>query len=974
MIGQTISHYHITEKLGEGGMGVVYKAQDTNLDRTVALKFLPSRLTNSGEDKQRFVREAKAAAAMNHPNICTIYGVGEHEGRQFISMEYIEGQTLQEKIEEGDLDLQTVIDYGLQGSGALAEAHDAGIVHRDIKPGNIMVDRKGRIKVMDFGLAKQKGTGEITKTGSTVGTTAFMSPEQIQGGEVDHRADIFSFGVVLYQMLAGQKPFRGEHEAAMMYAIVNEEPTPIRKFLPEAPELLERIFRRSLTKDPGERYATAAELNKELSALQDNDAAFIQKAELPDREAVPSRSGQLKSGSGSTTISMTLPAGKSRLVTAAASILLLLAAGVMIYYFVFAGKANPLPDRIPVAVTDFVNETGTPELDGLSGMLITSLEQSNRLLVMPRSRMFDILDQQGVQEISYIDESLGKQVARAADLRALVTASIHQFGEVYTIDLKILDTQRDEYLFTVSEQGEGKESIPKMLDRLSEQIREDFQGPNQQDEMDSRPVAELTTPNLEAYQHYFKGQELINKMRFEEAEEQFRRAIALDPEFALAYYRLGYSLSWRGIAEADKYYNRALEYIDKAPPKEQMMIRVVTRSNRKEQIELLKKVLEQYPQEKEALFMMGDAYFHSSQMGESVRYLGETLKVDPSHQRALQHIIWALSILHDEREIEFARKYVNEVPNTEAYYLLAEAYYYHGYKDQAIETFRQGQLRFPENADLKVGPCILYMYEGQFDKAAEIYRPLIKSNRLEDRIAGLRMSVAAHLYKGRISLALETLDKMAEIYRQSGEMVNLRRVYAQQFKIAAAYLRDNNHLVDQYEQKIVSYPPNEIYSRFNTNEAYISLGEFKKVSSPNLLPDYDRYVDGLVAFEAEEFDKTLSEWKEMEVFGYRRINGPNSLYRISHTYMELGRYKEAIELAEKITRNGQQLELLLELNYLHMFWHPRNLYLLGQIYERKGEEARALEYYNRFLEQWKDADETLSLLKEVKQRAANFQD
>jgi len=220
------SHYKIIEKLGEGGMGVVYKAQDNKLDRTVALKFLPSHLTKSDEDKQRFIREAKAAAALNHPHICTIHAVDEYDGSQFIVMEYVDGVTLRQKSEVRDqtsvsskpgnwnLELGTVVDYALQIAEALSEAHDKGIVHRDIKPENIMVDSKDRIKVMDFGLAKLKGAGNLTKSGSTVGTMAYMSPEQIQGDEIDHRSDIFSFGIVLYEMLTGKTPFRGEHEAA----------------------------------------------------------------------------------------------------------------------------------------------------------------------------------------------------------------------------------------------------------------------------------------------------------------------------------------------------------------------------------------------------------------------------------------------------------------------------------------------------------------------------------------------------------------------------------------------------------------------------------------------------------------------------------------------------------------------------------------------------------------------------------------
>jgi serine/threonine protein kinase/Tol biopolymer transport system component len=266
MIGQVISHYKILEKLGEGGMGIVYKAQDTKLDRIVALKFLPHHLTANDAEKARFLQEAKAASSLNHPHVCTIYSLEEHEGQQYIEMEYVDGVTLRQKIPIGKL--SDVIAYAIQIADALQEAHARGIVHRDIKADNIMVNAKNQIKVMDFGLAKLKGTLKLTRTSSTVGTLAYMAPEQIQGEEVDARSDIFSFGVVLFEMVTGKLPFRGEHEAAMMYSIVNEEAESVQKYKPDiAPEFI-HILNRALEKDPADRYQTAQDMLIDLRRLQ----------------------------------------------------------------------------------------------------------------------------------------------------------------------------------------------------------------------------------------------------------------------------------------------------------------------------------------------------------------------------------------------------------------------------------------------------------------------------------------------------------------------------------------------------------------------------------------------------------------------------------------------------------------------------------------------------------------------------------
>jgi len=268
MIGQTISHYKILEKLGEGGMGVVYKAEDTKLKRTVALKFLPQNLNSTPEEEARFLQEAQAAATLNHPNVCTIYDIKEHDGQQFIVMECVEGATLRKKIASGPLPVENVIAYAIQIGDALQEAHQKGVIHRDVKADNIMVNAKDQIKVMDFGLAKLKGSLKLTKTSSTVGTIAYMAPEQIQGGDADIRSDMFSFGVVLFEMLAGKMPFRGEHEAAMMYSVVNEEPESISKYRSDLPSNLIQVVNRLLKKNPDDRYQNDSDMLNDLKNLK----------------------------------------------------------------------------------------------------------------------------------------------------------------------------------------------------------------------------------------------------------------------------------------------------------------------------------------------------------------------------------------------------------------------------------------------------------------------------------------------------------------------------------------------------------------------------------------------------------------------------------------------------------------------------------------------------------------------------------
>ncbi len=290
MVGQRILHYTIIEKLGEGGMGVVYKAQDIKLDRFVALKFLPTHIAKSEQEKSRFFQEAKSASALNHPNVCTIYGIDEADEMQFIEMELVDGVTLREKVASSNpLNFKQVVEYAIQIGEALQEAHSKGIIHRDIKAENIMVNSKNQIKVMDFGLAKLKGSLKLTRTSSTIGTLAYMSPEQIQGIEADTRSDIFSYGVVLFEMTTGKMPFRGEHEAAVMYSIVNEEPENAAKYREDVPSELLHIIKKSLEKDPEDRYQSMGEIIVDLRRLKKESTRVvrIQEFQRPEQDQSP---------------------------------------------------------------------------------------------------------------------------------------------------------------------------------------------------------------------------------------------------------------------------------------------------------------------------------------------------------------------------------------------------------------------------------------------------------------------------------------------------------------------------------------------------------------------------------------------------------------------------------------------------------------------------------------------------------------
>jgi eukaryotic-like serine/threonine-protein kinase len=358
MIGQTVSHYRIVEKLGEGGMGVVYKAQDLQLDRFVALKFLPSHVSSDEETKLRFMQEAKAAAALNHPHICTIHGVEENHSTIFIVMEYVDGSTIRTKLEHGPLKFDDAVKYGIQIGEALQEAHGKGIVHRDIKADNIILNSKGQAKVMDFGLAKIKGVMKLTKTSSTVGTLGYMSPEQIQGGEVDARSDIFACAILFFEMLTGRLPFRGEHEAAMVYSIVNEDPEQIQKYLPEIPPAIVNILDKALEKDPEDRYQHIQDMVVDLRRSK-KDTSRVARVSAANHKHSQPDSGPQKTE---------VRSSKKKMWISFGSLAVLLIAGALYYFLSAANFSAPLPPMKTIRLTSFDGEERDPALspDGKS--------------------------------------------------------------------------------------------------------------------------------------------------------------------------------------------------------------------------------------------------------------------------------------------------------------------------------------------------------------------------------------------------------------------------------------------------------------------------------------------------------------------------------------------------------------------------------------------------------------------------------
>jgi serine/threonine protein kinase len=526
MIGKTISHYKITAQIGSGGMGVVYKAQDTNLDRTVALKFLAAHLLESEEHKQRFLREAKATASLDHPNICMVYEVGQAEGHVFIAMGYVDGRELRDKIKERPLKLDEALDIVIQAAEGLRAAHHKGIVHRDIKSSNLMLTSASQVKIMDFGLAQLTGGTRFTKTDSIMGTPAYMSPEQAQCLATDRRTDIWSLGVVLYEMVTGRLPFEGEREASIVYSIVNEPHEPITALRAGVPTELDRIAGKALAKSPAERYQHLDDMLVDLRALQrETSSARATARTSPGARAVRKR--------------------RRLIVSALAAMLPIIVAG-----YIYLHRSPTLTDRDTIVLADFTNSTGDNVFDGtLRQGLAIQLAQSPFLSLVSEQRIQQTLRLMGQPPDARLTPELARELCERTGGAAVLDGSIASLGSQYVLGLRARSCSTGDVLAEVQTQAARKEEVLNALSQIASEFRTRVGESLSTVEKHNTPVAEATTPSLEALKAYSAATRIFFSPDSSAGIPLLKRAVQIDPDFAVAHALLG--LLYSAIGESD---------------------------------------------------------------------------------------------------------------------------------------------------------------------------------------------------------------------------------------------------------------------------------------------------------------------------------------------------------------------------------------------------------------------------------------
>jgi serine/threonine protein kinase/tetratricopeptide (TPR) repeat protein len=863
LIGSIVSHYNILEKLGQGGMGVVYKAEDTNLKRFVALKFLPPNLTHNPEANERFIHEAQAASALDHPNICTIHEIAKTaDGQTFIVMAFYEGQSLKEKLKQGPLDIDHAIGITADVAAGLARAHEAGIVHRDIKPANIMITDRGEVRIIDFGLAKLSGQTQLTKTGSTIGTATYMSPEQALGDPVDHRSDIWSLGVVLYEMLTGQQPFKGDVEQAVIYCIVHETSEPVDAVRPGLPSELGTVVNQLLEKDPEQRYQSMNDLRTDLKQAQ--------KISETSSDSLPVSEQHKKTA-------LKISVRKTRTLVLPLLALLCIVVTVVGYVAFFGGSRGPL-ERITLAVADFENHTNEPELDGLSDLMITTLEQSRRLEVLTRARMYNILRQAGKQETGRFDEAAARDICQQANVNTLVTSSIRKLGKLYIIDLKVFDIQKNKHLYTKSAQGQGQESVPGMIDELAKGTRKALREKDRQIQETSEKVAVITTSNLEAYSHYFAGQDTYSRGHYSEAIEKFKQAIEQDSTFGLARFWVAYATY---MTSGDQKFvieqiEAALAYSHRMPERERIILEAIKAREEKgwkAGVAVLLEMEKKYPNDIRMIHQIGNMYRSAGHLDsavvffEKVRMMGGTTTLGP-----LSLAYYTMG--QYEKMLEVAKQDVSVDGNPKAYYRLAQATELSGKETEfgAGVTILKTALRFhPTDLDMFFRVGLWYYRKAQFDSAAVYFEKAMEIDNTH----------------GRMLLFMNNTYEELGLYEKEFEVAKLMMSVKDHNEGACYYLAKASALSDRFEEGIKlldqvrhSFPKSVNYATDFIADLYAHQGQYARAEAE---------LNSLIRKEQPLAARRI---------GYENLVG---------VYPYLGRYRDALDAGDKVVELSWQL-------------------------------------------------------------------
>ena len=987
--------YQIIEELGKGGMGRVYKVLDTKINEKIALKLIKREVASDRETIERFSNELKLARKIRHKNVCGMFDIGEAEGSHFITMEYVSGEDLKTVIRMSTgLTVGTVLSIGKQVCQGLAEAHSLGVVHRDLKPQNIMIDRGGNAKIMDFGIARSVREKGITGAGVMIGTPEYMSPEQTEAKDVDQRSDLYSLGIILYEMATGRVPFEGETALSIAIKHKTEIPKDPKSLNPHIPDDLNRLILKCLEKDKGKRYQTAAEIEAELDKIEKGIPTT--ERVVPERKTLTSKQ-------------ITVQFEPRRLIIPAVILIAIVAIGIFLWKFLPRKQAAPSPKiKDSIAVISFENQTGDKAFDYLSkaipNLLITGLEQRGGLYVVTWERMADLLRQMGEKDAETIDRESGFRLCRREGVEAIVLGSFVKAGDMFATDVKVLDVETRKMIKSASSRGEGADSILRtQIDELSQEISAGIGADREKIEGEKAQVAEATTSSMEAYQYFLKGCEEYDKMYYEDARRSLEKATQLDPEFALAYLYLGGVQSESGnISARDEAVKKAKALAYKVTERERLYIEAlyanVIEGNREAGNRFVQEITQKYPKEKMAYYWLGVFHRISGDNEMAIAEQNRALELDPDYGNAHNELGYIYLDLRDfDKSVEHFQKYAALNPkDANPLDSLGEAYFQMGRLDEAIAKYKEALAVKP--GFLTSNYCIAYIYALK-ENPAEVMTWLEtfigQSPNAGWKGRGLAFKGFCQTWLGSLNKGLENLNKAYEMLGSVGDVasqaiINYHKaiIYLSRGKFELA--RKSNK--EWFDVSVRQYPKSETYYRFGHAGvlSLIELGEGKidsakagvaKMMSP--FPSFTSRQEEMGQFIADlcQAELLLAQGlpdQAIALFGKTLLPVPPGLQDIlnmlsyntpffkdvlARAYMKKGDLDRAISEYEKLVTFDPA-------SRARFLVHPLLHYRLAKLYEQKGLKDKAKAQYERFLDLWKGADPGQPEVEDARKRLA----